>query len=316
MSGKTRIAILGIGGVGGYFGGYLAEYYRHSKEVEIIFIVRAATEKIIREKGLKLITTTEEKIIFPFMVASNPSDIGEIDYLLCCIKSYDLEESLGKLKGCITNNTVILPLLNGVDAKERISMIYPNTEIWEGCVYIVTRLIAPGIVKESGKLHSLYFGSNTAAKDKLLFLEKILKEAGLDAFLSSDIQQTLWEKFLFLSSLANMTTYMNMPVGKVLEDEEGKKTLIELVNELKLIADAKHIPLPADVVESTISKIEKLPFDATSSMHSDYQKGSKTEYLSLTEYVSKLGDTYKIETPAFDKILAEFKKRDAERPKN
>ena len=313
MISKTRIAILGIGGVGGYFGGFLAGKYYQSADIEIIFIVRPGTEKIIKEQGLKLITTTEERILFPQLVSSDPNEIGHLDFLICCTKSYDLEESLLRLQNCITGNTIILPLLNGVDARECISKIYPFAEIWEGCVYIVTRLIAPGVVKETGKLHSLYFGSDTASRDKLIFFEKILLAAGIDATLSANIECTLWEKFLFLASIANMTTYKDMTVGEVLKNTDGRYTLVELVKELKSIADAKGIQLPVNIVENTITKIEKLPFDATSSMHSDFQKGGRTEYLSLTEYVTKMGDEYCVATPSFDRILLEFIRRDKNR---
>ena len=313
MINKTRIAILGIGGVGGYFGGYLANKYFKSPEVEIIFIVRPATEKIIKEKGLTLITPLEKKTIFPDIVASDPNDIGEVDFLVCCTKSYDLEDSILKLGSCITKHTVILPLLNGIDAKERISKLYPGIEIWEGCVYIVSRLISPGVVKETGKLHLLYFGSDDGSNKKLTHFEKILLDARIEATLSDNIQQTIWEKYLFLSSIANMTTYMDMTVGEILNNKEGKDTLIQLIKELKLVADAKKIPLPGRIVENTITKIERLPFEATSSMHSDYIKGGRTEYISLTEYVSNLGDKHHVETPAFDKILAEFVKRDRTR---
>ncbi len=310
MTTKTRLAVLGIGGVGGYVGGCLASKYYHSEEIEIIFIVKPATEKIIKEQGLKLITPLEEKIIFPTLVASNPNDIGPLDFLICCTKSYDLEESLLRLKSCITNKTVILPLLNGVNAKERIGNIYPTTEVWDGCVYIVSRLISPGVVKQTGKLHFLYFGSETASKGKLKQLEKIFTDANINATLSDNIKQTIWEKFLFISSIANMTTYMDMPVGEILRDKTSKDTLIELIKELKLIAGAKNISLPENIIENTIARIEKLPFDTTSSMHSDFLKGGRTEYTSLTEYVSNLGDKLNVDTPAFDKILAEFRQRD------
>ena len=313
MKQRTRIAILGIGGVGGYFGGLLADKYFRSQDIEIIFIVKPTTEKIIKDQGLKLITPTEEKIIYPETVLSDPTLIGKLDFLICCIKSYDLEESLLALKECITPDTIILPLLNGVDAKERIEKIYPTIETWEGCVYIVTRLISPGVVKETGKIHLLYFGSETGSRDKLTILKKIFLNAGIDATLSENIKQTIWEKFMFLSSIANMTTYMDMFVGEVLNDKDGKHTITELIKEVKLIADAKGIQLSADVVKTTIEKIENLNFDATSSMHSDSKKSGKTEYRSLTEYVSNMGDKYNIDTPAFDKILAEFIKRDSVR---
>src|SRR3989344_4396093 len=111
MPKKTKIAIHGIGAVGGYFGGLLAEKYLNSEEIEIIFIARERSAKVINEKGLKIITPDSEKIIFPHLVTNNPEEIGQIDYLICSVKSYDLAESLIPLKDCIHSHTVILPLL-------------------------------------------------------------------------------------------------------------------------------------------------------------------------------------------------------------
>lgn len=173
MSQKTKIAILGTGAVGGYFGGMLAKKYLNSPEVEVTFIVRPATEKIIKERGLKIITDKTEQIVFPDQVTSNPENAGKIDLLLCCVKSYDLEESLKPLTTNITTDTIILPLLNGVDAGERIKQMFPETEVWDGCVYIVTRLIEPGIIKDMGNIHSLYFGSEKGSVEKLTQVENI-----------------------------------------------------------------------------------------------------------------------------------------------
>jgi len=303
MKGKTRIGILGIGGVGGYFGGLLAQKYFQSKNIDIIFIARPSVEKIIKEKGLKLITPVNESIIFPALVSSDPNEIGELDYLICCIKSYDLEESLIRVKNCININTVILPLLNGVDAKERIRKIFPSTEIIDGCVYIVSRLIEPGVVKESGNIHQLYFGSKEVPINKLKELEKVFSDANIECYLSVTIERTIWEKFLFISSIASLTSYLNLSIGEILINEDHKQTLRELIKELKLIAGQKNITLHQDIVETTIAKMQKLPYETTSSMHSDFKKGGRTEYLSLTGYVVEQGRQLKIKTPAFENIL-------------
>ena len=107
---KTRIGILGLGGVGGYFGGLLAKTYFKSDEVEIIFIARGETQKAIAKNGLKVITDDLETVVYPKLVSNNPDEIGKLDYLICATKTYDIEESLLSLKKCITLKTVILPL--------------------------------------------------------------------------------------------------------------------------------------------------------------------------------------------------------------
>lgn len=306
---KIRIAVLGIGGVGGYFGGLLADEYASSEDIEIIFIGRKRTVDIINEKGLKLITPQYEKIIRPTLAASDPSVIGPIDLLISATKSYDLEDSLLPLKDCITDSTSILPLLNGVDSKERIKKIFPKTDVWDGCVYIVSRLLEPGIVKETGNIHSLYFGSVDSPSDKLKRFEKTFRDAGIEAFLSENIEQVTWEKFLFISTIASLTSYLDKTIGAILADEGHRKTLKELFNELALVAAAKKIKLTEGIIEKQISRMERLPYETTSSMHSDFQKGGRTEYHSLTEYVVALGKELNVSTPVYSLILSSLSKR-------
>jgi 2-dehydropantoate 2-reductase len=303
MSEGPVIAILGTGAVGGYFGGLLAGRYHNSNEAKIVFITRPATEKIIKEKGLKIILQDETRIVFPDLVTSDPKIIGKIDLLICCVKSYDLEDSLKPLSDCIGPETVILPLLNGVDARPRIERSFPGKEVWDGCVYIVTRLIEPGVVKESGNIRSLFFGATNGSKDKLIQFEKLFKDAGITAFLSENIEQTIWEKFLFISTIASLTSYLDLPIGAIVNNAEHRKMLQQLMTELKSIANAKGILFPEDIIEKTISKMERLPYETTSSMHSDLQKGGRTEYKSLTEYVVKLGKELNIEIPVYERVL-------------
>lgn len=306
MSKKTRIGVLGIGAVGGYFGGLLAEKYLNSNDVEIIFIAREKSAKIIKEKGLKIITPTEEKIVFPHLAASNEKDIGQLDYLICCVKSYDLEESILLYKDCIHSKTVILPLLNGVNATEIIHSILPKANVWNGCVYIISRLTEPGVITEGGKIHSLYFGSKN--KDsRLKEFDSLLKEAGIDVHLSENINQTIWEKFIFISVVASLTSYLNLPIGPILENDAHRKLANLLLNEIKAIADAKKIQLPNNIIEKTIATMERMPYDTTSSMHSDFKKGGKTEYRSLTEYVIKQGKDLNVKTPEYAKIFESLK---------
>lgn len=309
MSTKTKIAILGTGAVGGYFGGLLAEKYLDSKTTEIFFITRPLTEKVIKKKGLKIISQNGEKIVFPHLVTSDPGQIEKIDLLICCVKSYDLEDSLLPFKGCIHSETIILPLLNGVDASERIKELFPSNEVWNGCVYIVTRLIEPAVIKDSGNIHSLYFGSATSNNDKLKQFESLFIDAGINAHLSLSILQTTWEKFLFISPLASLTSYLDLPIGPIINNEEHKKMLVQLLNEALSVANAKGIHFSDNIIETIIHKMGKLPYETMSSMHSDFQKGGKTEYRSLTEYIVKLGKELSVETPVYKKISENLKQK-------
>jgi 2-dehydropantoate 2-reductase len=303
MKSKFRIGILGMGGVGGFLGGKLAAHFSNADEVETIFIARGENEKAIRENGLKLITQEGEQIVQPSMVTSDPGKIGLVNLIVCTVKSYDLEASLELLRPGVNEQTIILPFLNGVDATERIQKLFPQVEVWVGCVYIVSRLIAPGVVKESGNINKFYFGSASGSREKPAQVETIFKSAGINVQLSENILQNLWEKFLFISPLATLTSYLNLNIGDILSNEGHSQLMLQLITEVKSVADAAGISLVENIVQKLWDRMHSLSYETTSSMHDDFQRGHKTELDSLTGYVVKLGNELKVLTPYYEKML-------------
>ena len=299
---KTRIGILGLGGVGGYFGGLLAKTYFKSDEVEIIFIARGETQKAIAKNGLKVITDDLETVVYPKLVSNNPDEIGKLDYLICATKTYDIEESLLSLKKCITLKTVVLPLYNGVDAPERIKKIFPENEVLQGCVYIISMIISPGTIRKIGFYEKLFFGSKTIPISKLEELQLIFKNAKIESYLVENIEETVWEKFIFISALASATSYLNQNIGEILINKESKEIYVALLYEIEAVAKAKGLQLPTDIVDQTIIKLEKSPKNATSSMNRDLLAGNKTEVTSLTQFVVNEGLKYGVKTPLYEKI--------------
>lgn len=297
-----RIGILGLGGVGGYFGGLLAKEYYDSAEVEIIFIARGETQKAILQNGLKIVTDDSEIIVHPKIVSNNPEEIGVLDFLICATKTYDIEESLLSLKQCITPKTVLLPLYNGVDAPERIQVLFPENDILQGCVYIISMIASPGVIRKIGFYEKLFFGSKTASASKLEELQSIFQKAKIESYLVDAIEETVWEKFIFISALASATSFLNQNIGEVLSTPESKVLYVELLQEIAAVAKAKGLQLPEDIIDQTLLKLEKSPKEATSSMHRDLLAGCKTEVTSLTEFVVKEGMKYGVNTPIYQKI--------------
>jgi 2-dehydropantoate 2-reductase len=305
---KTRIGILGLGGVGGYFGGLLAKAYFHSDAVEIIFIARGETRKAIAQNGLKIILDESEMIVFPNLVTDNPQEIGKLDYLICATKTYDIESSLLSIENCIIPSTVILPLYNGVDATERIQTLFPENIVLQGCTYIVSMILSPGVIRKLGHFEKLFFGSTTAPVSKLNALQAILENAEIESYLAEQIEETVWEKFIFISPLASVTSYLNQNIGAILNNPANKSIYIALLNEINSVAAAKGLALPKDIVAQTIAKLEKSPQEATSSMHRDFLANRKTEVVSLTAYVVNEGEKYAVETPTYQMILEQLLK--------
>lgn len=300
---KTRIGILGVGGVGGYFGGLLAKAYSDSDAIEIVFISRGETQKVIVQNGLKIISDKSEMISFPNLVSNSPEEIGALDYLICATKTYDIETSLESIKNCITPKTLILPLYNGVDASERIQKLFPENKVLHGCVYIVSMIVSPGVIKKIGHYEKLFFGSKNIPNSKQNELQSIFNKASIESYLVENIEETVWEKFIFISPLASVTSYLNQNIGGILNNPANKAIYISLLREISAVATAKGLALSNDIVAQTITKLEKSPQDATSSMHRDFLAARSTEVASLTKYVVDQGIKYRVATPTYQMIF-------------
>lgn len=307
---KTKILIAGIGGVGGYFGGMLAKQYANHSLIEINFFARGEHLKAIQSNGLMVLNGDNDFKAYPHSATDDASKIGGVDYLIISTKAYDLMGVLDQLEACIQPETVILPLLNGVDSKDKIKARFPNNLVLDGCVYIVARLKGYGTVENIGNISKLFFGSVGNEDKRLDQLETILTEAGIDAKLSSDIMSIIWEKFVFISPTASATSYFDRSIGEVISHQDSLETIEALIHEVMSIAKAKDIKLPADVFERTLNRLKTLPFENTSSMHSDYKNGKpQTEIETLTKYVMDEGKKYGIETSVYHKVFDGLRSR-------
>lgn len=294
---KVKIAISGIGAVGGYYGGLLANHYQNSEEVEIIFISRGENLQVIKEKGLQVKNSFQTMTVYPTLATDNPSEIGPVDYLLCCTKSYDLEENIRQLTPVIGPNTIVIPFQNGADTSERVQKILPNAEIWKGCVYIGARLVAPGKVEKFTLKDRVFFGNNEGDEEQLKKLYTLLSNARVLTTLADNIDVEIWKKFFMISTAATITSYFNEPIGSVINNHMDM--FITLGYELKALTDAKGIALPEDIVFSSINSQKMLPNQSTTSMHSDFKRGGLTELESLTGYVIREAKTYNLEVPTY-----------------
>lgn len=309
ITGKIRIAIVGIGGVGGYFGGLLAKKYVMSDAVEIAFLARGKHLDKIKRDGLRVIKGSDEFIATPSLATSSPADIGKVNAVLFCTKSYDLETAAEQIRPCVDKDTVLLPLMNGVDAADRIRAILPGGITLEGCVYVVSRIREPGVVENLGNVQTLYFGPNDPTGNTFSWLERIFKDAGIETTLSDQISTILWEKFIFISPIATATSLFDSSIGKVIEENE--LTLAKMVGEVSQIARARGIAIDHEIEGKTMKRLKSFPYEVTSSMHRDYLNDKpKTEFDTLTGFVVTEGKRLHVRTPEYDrasKILSNKK---------
>ncbi|MFV0390309.1 MAG: ketopantoate reductase family protein [Paludibacteraceae bacterium] len=306
---QTKILFLGLGGVGGYYGGKMAKRYVRSDDVKIYFIARGEHLKAICEKGLRVITDEDEFIAKPIIATDNPTEIGIVDYVILSTKSYDLGSSIESVLSCIDKNTVILPLLNGGDITERIREILPENTVWSGCSYIVSRRVEPGVIHKMGTPEKLVFGYNKGVSEQRHTFEKLLKDAEIDVVCPENIRDSIWKKFYFISVSASLTSYLNVSFNELVDTDERREMASEMAEEFLNVAKAEGINMGKNSRDDVLSRSEALPKDTTTSMHSDFKAGNRTEVETLTGVVVRLALKHGISVPLYEKVYEKLKKR-------
>ena len=304
---KTRIAVVGIGGVGGYYGGLLSKYAETHPDIEVIFIARGANLNAIREHGLRVIVGEKSFVTHPAMATDNAEEVGEVDYVILATKSYDLDDTARQISPMVGIHTIVLPLLNGIDITARLRDLLPDHEIWYGCAYIVARLNEPGVIESSGNVHFLHFGYEQTISDELGFIERLFLESGIEVTRKNDPVKAMWRKFFFISATASLTTYLNTGFRDLAEDEDKRAMFVGMMQELLSVAHAEGVDLKESLISDMLRYAGSLPAGTTASMNSDYLAGKRIELETLTGVVLNLASKHGIEVPLYSMIYGKLK---------
>ncbi|MCF8054470.1 MAG: 2-dehydropantoate 2-reductase [Deltaproteobacteria bacterium] len=297
-----RMAIVGLGGVGGYYGGKLARCYSQSGAHEVIFVARGKTLQAIKAAGLKVKAQDGEFVVRPDLVSDNPQEIGKVDFVLVCTKSYGLEDSLATYRGIFGANTVTVSLLNGVNNDKRIAQVLGGEGfVLDGLVYINAGILEPGVISQNGPVSKLIFGTNSDLSTYRP-LEALMKEAGIDAHLVSDITTQVWIKYLFICPLAGITAMRKKSLGEINSSAADRQMLEGMIKEAKAVADKQGVALPDDIVATTLKRVGDYPAAARTSMQKDFEAGNKTELDVFTGYISRAGKELRVPTPLHDEV--------------
>ncbi|AZQ64058.1 2-dehydropantoate 2-reductase [Flammeovirga pectinis] len=281
-----RIGILGIGGIGGFIGAQLLSDNKHHDKIEVLFICRGATKKAIKQNGLLFRSDGKEKVVYPHLVSDDPTEIGKLDLLIIATKSYQLKEALNRYLPCLQEETLLLPLLNGVNAKELIASYIPHPvcKILEGCIYIISNQVAPGQVTHKGGLGKVFFG--TTLSQDYQWLEKLLKDFGVDANYTRNIKEVIWKKFLFVSPISALTSSYGITFGQLRNNEDYMFIFQKLMNEILDLAKSLKIYLSNGDVNDVMMMLSSFPEQAKTSFQLDIEGGSlQNEKSIFIDYV-------------------------------
>lgn len=305
-----KIVFSGLGAVGGYYGARMAAHYENSADVEISFIARGANLEAIRKDGIRIIEYDRSKpdvVGRPKMATDNPADIGPVDYIICSTKSYDLAENIRQIKPLIGPETIIVPLLNGVDIREQILEIVPETEVWQGCTYIISRKTDAGVITDLSPRNKVLFGLKNGNVERQTELADMMRAAAIKVYNSpEDIENQIWQKYIVVSTGGTATTYFDEMSYDMIRNHAADYRA--LVLEVKAVADAKGIVLPPDTVDKTVEWNMGFPAGATTSMHADLTAANRLEYQTLTGYIVREGLKLGIPTPMYQKMYDKLSK--------
>ncbi len=290
-----KIAAMGSGGVGGFFGGRLAH-----AGADVTFVARGKHLAAMRENGLLIENQTEGNIHLPKVkVTDDPASIGPVDLVLVGVKLWDLESAAQAFKPIVGPDTAVLSLQNGVIKDDILRRIFGDKAVMGGVGYVATHISRPGVIKQVGTLQKLFFGeydgTRSARAETLL---KFALKAGLQAELSTDIRRTLWEKYTFLVGLSGTTTTMRTPIGPIRSNPQTRAFLHDLMKEVVAVCRAYGVSLPENYADERLAFADTVSPDMSSSMHHDLEAGNPLEVEWLSGGVVTLGAKVNVPTPA------------------
>ncbi|HEX7049853.1 MAG TPA: 2-dehydropantoate 2-reductase [Longimicrobiales bacterium] len=295
-----EFAILGAGGVGGYYGGVLAQSGH-----DVWLLARGDHRAAIEARGLE-IREPEGRAVVRVRATSDGARIPAVDVAVVAVKAYDLDDVAPIAARLASAGAVVLPLLNGVEAADRlIERGVPADRVLGGVTYISAFRTAPGVIERVSPFRRVLTGVLNGAESGVA--ERIaaaFRDAGVDAAAVPDIRVELWRKFAFLAPLAAACGLSRAPVGAVRSRPLGRALLERAVREVVAVARARGVPLDPDEAEQTLRRIEGLPPGMKPSFLVDLEAGARTELDILSGAVARIGREVGVETPVHDTAAA------------
>ena len=298
-----RIAVIGAGGVGGAFGAALA-----NAGADVTFVARGAHLKAMRENGLRVEGGRGETVVSPCQATDDPASIGPVDFVLFCVKLWDVESAGEAIKPLVGPNTAVIPFQNGIDAAERLLPILGPKAVMGGVAQISATIAEPGVIRQVGSFMRLVFGELAGGKSERgeAFLA-LCQKAGFDCTHSDQILTELWMKFILLATNASFTAATRTGLGNLRDDPDIAPLFAQAAAEVAAVGRAKGIKLPDDAVEKTVGFTRNAPPTMMASMAHDLIRGNRIELPWLGGKVVAMGRELGIPTPVHEVLYAVLK---------
>jgi 2-dehydropantoate 2-reductase len=299
----VRIAILGVGGLGGYFGGRLAK-----AGADVAFLARGRNLAALRNDGLRIRSQLGDLHLSNVVATDDPAALGRVDLVIIAVKLWDTQEATREIAPLIEGGAGVVSFQNGVEKDDVLRREFGDEPVIGGVGYIAASLAEPGVVAHTGKMQRLVFGEYDGRRSARAeaFLQAC-QDANIDSELSHDIKRAIWEKFVFLVGLSGATASMRAPIGPIRSNAKSRAFLLDAMREVVAVGRALGVTLAEDFAEDRLAFCDGLPPEMVASMNVDLVAGRRLESPWLSGAIVKLGAAASIPTPvnrAIDDILA------------
>src|SRR6266446_5356594 len=298
-----RIAVIGTGGIGGPYGAALAR-----AGADVTFVARGAHLAAMRENGLRIEGDRGETLVRPARATDDIAGIGPVDYVLFCVKLWDVESAGEQIRPIVGPATAVVPLQNGVDSAERLVPILGHDAVMGGTAFVTGAIVAPGVIRQTGTYQRMTFGEldgRISARGGRL--RDFCEVAGFEGVLSPDIMVPIWDKFILLVPLSGLNALTRLPLGKWRNDPDLCALYDASLRETVAVGLAEGVRLAADSVDKTLAMMRSMPPHHTTSMGNDLIRGNRIELPWFAGKVVELGRRHAIPTPANAFIYAALK---------
>jgi len=288
-----RIAVIGAGGVGGYFGGRLA-----AAGADVTFVARGAHLAAMRSRGLRILSPLGDATIGNPKAVDDVARLGDIDLVMVAVKLWDTEAVAATLAPLAQRGATIVSFQNGIDKDDILRRHVPAAAIIGGVSYIAAVIAEPGVIQHTGTMQRLAFGEfDGTISPRVRALHDTCVTARIEAVASDAIERLIWEKYVFLVGLSGATSAMRKTIGPIRENPRTRAFLLGLMHEVVAVARAKGIAVRDGFAEERLAFFDTLPPTMTSSMHNDLDRGNRLELNWLSGGVANLGAELAVPTP-------------------
>jgi 2-dehydropantoate 2-reductase len=296
----VKIAVMGSGGVGGYYGGLLA---RAGQDVTLI--ARGAHLAALREEGLQVKSVHGDFTVAPIRATDAPAEVGPVDLVLVCVKTPATEQAAEAIKPMVGPNTVVMSLQNGVDAAERIGAIVGMDRMIGGTTWISSAIGAPGVIRQFSQFRRIVLGElDGGITERVRAIADVLASAGATVEVADEVLKVLWTKFVFIASISGIGSLIRLEVGEYRAVPETRGLLAGLMREVEAVARASGIALDEDVVEEALALADTMAPSIKPSMQRDVEAGRRSELESMIGVIRRKGRELNVPTPAADMVYA------------